>query len=77
MERALPIVKTVDYFLVIGTSLAVYPAADLIHHTQKETKIYLVDPYPTIVPPGVEVIAQKATGGVPRLVERLLSTAIN
>lgn len=77
MERALPIVKTVDYFLVIGTSLAVYPAADLIHHTQKETKIYLVDPYPIIVPPGVEVIAQKATGGVPRLVERLLSTAIN
>lgn len=72
MERAVSIVERADYLLVIGTSLAVYPAADLIHYASKQAKIYLVDPHPAIVPLGIEIIAQKATQGVPRLVKSLL-----
>jgi NAD-dependent deacetylase len=35
-----------DVFIIIGTSLAVYPAAGLIHYVRPEVPVYLIDPNP-------------------------------
>lgn len=43
MEKAAVEVMSADHFLVIGTSLAVYPAAGLIHYC-KSFPLYLIDP---------------------------------
>ncbi|MBE0652732.1 MAG: NAD-dependent deacylase [Bacteroidales bacterium] len=47
MSRAAEIAATADIFLVIGTSLNVYPAAGLIHYVPEYAKIYLIDPKET------------------------------
>ena len=44
MERAAMIAESADVFLVIGTSLNVYPAAGLIHQIPTEVPKYLIDP---------------------------------
>ena len=36
-----------DVFIIIGTSMAVYPAAGLIHYTRPGIPIYLIDPAPS------------------------------
>ena len=38
--------RKADYFVVIGTSLQVYPAANLIYYTSSHTEHILIDPYP-------------------------------
>lgn len=35
-----------DIFIIIGTSLAVYPAAGLIHYVRPNAPVYLIDPNP-------------------------------
>ena len=35
-----------DIFIVIGTSMAVYPAAGLIHYVRPDVPIYIIDPQP-------------------------------
>ena len=35
-----------DIFIIIGTSLAVYPAAGLIHYVRPDVPVYLIDPNP-------------------------------
>lgn len=44
MENATKIVETADIFLVIGTSMQVYPAAGLIHYVPEHCEIYVIDP---------------------------------
>jgi len=44
IEKAIEITEKADYFLVIGTSLQVYPAAGLLDFTASNCKIYLIDP---------------------------------
>ena len=69
------IVAQVDILIVVGTSLAVYPAASLVCFARdKQLPIYLVDPGT----PNVSIICNplghiKECGavGVPRLVEQL------
>jgi NAD-dependent deacetylase len=63
-----------DIFIVIGTSLNVYPAAGLIHETQHTSIKYLVDPNDCRVGniPNLTIIKEKAGSGVPKLVEQLL-----
>lgn len=43
-DEAIKIVASADIFVVIGTSLNVYPAAGLLAYVPKTTKIYLIDP---------------------------------
>ncbi len=42
--NAAEIVKKADIFVIIGTSLNVYPAAGLLDYVKKSTEIYLIDP---------------------------------
>lgn len=44
MEEAVKIVIKADIFLVVGTSLAVYPAAGLLDYVKKGTPVFVVDP---------------------------------
>lgn len=66
-EPATHIVEQADLFVIIGTSLAVYPAASLLHYVRHGVPIYYIDPHPSVVPDGVHVIARTATAGLREL----------
>ena len=44
METAEKLTRTADIFLVIGTSMQVYPAAGLINYVPKHCDVYVIDP---------------------------------
>ncbi len=44
MENAIQAAAQADFFLVVGTSMSVYPAAGLIHHIPETCKIFVIDP---------------------------------
>ena len=69
MDIAVDITTQADIFLVIGTSLAVYPAAGLVHYVQAGKPIYIIDPaQPDIVlKPNMHFIKEKATVGMEKL----------
>lgn len=69
IEKAVDLVRKADVFVVIGTSLVVYPAAGLIQFVRPGTPIYYIDPNPasTVGIPNVTVIKDKATDGVVKL----------
>lgn len=64
-----------DVVIIVGTSMQVYPAASLIHYAPPDADCYLVDPNPQGVGAGVEVIAERAALGVPKLAEYLIGRA--
>ena len=71
---AAELVEEADIFVVIGTSLVVYPAASLISYVRRGVPIYYIDPHPAdtgLLP--VTVIREKATTGVQKLAEMLLA----
>ncbi len=70
-EPATELVAEADIFVVIGTSLNVYPAAALISYVRPGSPIYYIDPNPARVPAGVTVIAEPATKGVATLAHLL------
>jgi len=74
IEDAARIASQADAFAVIGTSLAVYPAAGLVDYAPRDAPIYLVDPNDIPVPMHreIDVIREKASIGVPILKEKLL-----
>ncbi|MDR0971698.1 MAG: NAD-dependent deacylase [Bacteroidales bacterium] len=73
MENAISITQKADIFIVIGSSLVVYPAAGLIHYTKKDCKKFLVDPLNVDVRgQNIEVIQEKATIGVRKVVDEIL-----
>ena len=72
MDVAIEIVKTADIFIIIGTSLNVYPAASLIHYTLNSCKKYIIDPNADDYQ-GINVIRKKASESVPILVDQLIS----
>lgn len=73
IERAIDLVQEADIFVVIGTSLVVYPAAGLINYVRPGVPIYYIDPNPAATPgiPDLTVIKAPATKGVEILVREL------
>ena len=67
--------RDADVVIIVGTSMQVYPAASLIHYAPPDADCYLVDPNPQGVGAGVEVIAERAASGVPKLAEYLIERA--
>jgi NAD-dependent deacetylase len=43
IEEAVPIIYQADIFLLVGTSLVVYPAAGLVDYVKDEVKKYIID----------------------------------
>lgn len=65
IPKAIGIVEQADILLVIGTSLAVYPAAGLIHYVHKGTPVFVIDPNrPTVYMENVRYIEEKAGKGM-------------
>jgi NAD-dependent deacetylase len=63
-----------DIFLIVGTSMVVYPAAGLIHYVPVESPKFVVDPkIPEVgAIPYVTMIADKASTGMKKVQEKLL-----
>lgn len=79
-ERAAEIAARAEIMVVVGTSLAVYPAASLVRYAQPGVPIYLVDPgHPdtTGIRNPLTVISKRAAEGVPELVDLLRRTYLD
>jgi NAD-dependent deacetylase len=72
MDRAIEEVKTADFFIVVGTSLEVYPAASLIDYVPLEAPKFLVDPMPVdIADESFHVVQATASEGIQRVTAQL------
>jgi NAD-dependent deacetylase len=73
IEEAIPIVRNSDIFIVVGTSLVVYPAAGLVNYAAGHIPKYIIDkriPYtPEIT--NLTAIEKPATEGVNLLLQML------
>lgn len=68
-----------DIFIVVGTSMLVYPAAGLIDYVPTHSPKYLVDPNASEIRhiSNLTVIAEKAGTGLVKLVDNLLANETN
>lgn len=73
MRPAEELVQEADIFVVVGTSLNVYPAANLIYHVRRSRPIYLIDPGEPLIPSHMNVnwLKENATSGMSKLMEIL------
>ena len=73
IEPATDECETADIFLIIGTSLNVYPAAGLLNYVPASAEVYLIDPKPVDVHSRrhVHVIQKGASEGMKELVSLL------
>ncbi|WP_242928974.1 SIR2 family NAD-dependent protein deacylase [Pontibacter vulgaris] len=75
MEKAVEEAIRADIFLVVGTSLVVYPAASLLDFISEESALLVVDPkLPAIRKrPNLHLFEEKASTGMKKVAELLLS----
>ena len=57
-----------DIFIIIGTSLNVYPAAGLVHYVRPGVPVYLIDPKPVSAGSNVTQIMKGASEGMKELI---------
>lgn len=77
IEPATELVRHADILVIIGTSLAVYPAASLLHYAPEGIPVFVIDPK---IPAearrrGFYLIEKGASEGVAELTKMLLDTA--
>ncbi len=74
MEEAIMHTKVADIFIVVGTSLEVYPAASLVQFASSESIKYLIDPKAHLIIGinNLNIISQRAGLGVPAIVNHLI-----
>lgn len=70
IEQAIPVVYGADLFVVVGTSLVVYPAAGLINYVSAFTPKYIIDKRVPVTTnfPNLTTIEKTATEGVKELI---------
>src|SRR6185503_8915664 len=74
IEEAIPAVRNADIFVVVGTSLVVYPAAGLVNYAPWNIPKYIIDkriPYTSEIT-NIIAIEKPATEGVSELITLLL-----
>lgn len=73
IERATSFVEKADIFVIIGTSMNVYPAAGLLNYVPRSAEVYLIDPKPvdTHTSRPIHVIQKGASEGVAELMKVL------
>ncbi len=76
MLEAEKVVEACDLLLVIGTSLNVYPAANLLYHVQKNTPIWVIDPNTMDLKsfPNSRHIQKKAEEGMQEVLAKLMQS---
>ena len=74
IETAVDYVEKADIFVIIGTSMNVYPAAGLLNYVPRTAEVYLIDPKPvdTHSMRQIHIIQKGASEGVKEL-KKLLS----
>ena len=74
IETAIGYCENADIFLIIGTSLNVYPAAGLLNYVPKHVPVYLIDPNDVPIASGrqVHVIQKGASAGMEELMRLLI-----
>lgn len=75
MQSAIDACRKADTLLIIGTSLQVYPAAGLVNFTPYYAQRILIDPAAEALNQagsGIQLVAEKASTGVPKIVKQLL-----
>lgn len=75
IEEAIDLAEQADIFIVIGTSLQVYPAAGIMHYTKAETPVFYIDPKPASVVQlanPLEIIPLSGSEGIMKLKDQLL-----
>ena len=74
IETAIEYCETADIFLIIGTSLYVYPAAGLLNYVPAHIPVYLIDPKQVPIASGrkVYVIQKGASEGMEELMRLLV-----
>lgn len=74
MDTANMIAERADIFMVVGTSMAVYPAAGIIDYSPQNIPKYLIDPSDIKVNgiANLQIIKEKASIGLPKLASELL-----
>ena len=75
IEPAAELCEKADYFVVVGTSMNVYPAAGLIHYVPRTSPCYLVDPKAVPISRPITIFQEKAGTGVKKVVDELLALA--
>lgn len=72
-QEAVEIIQQADIFIVIGTSLNVYPVAGLIHEISLHCVAYYIDPLAdyTRVPKQYQCLKMTASEGMKKLVDQL------
>ena len=75
IEPAAEMCEKADYFVVVGTSMNVYPAAGLIHYVPRTSPCYLVDPKAVPISRPITIFQEKAGTGVKKVVDELLALA--
>jgi NAD-dependent deacetylase len=75
MDEAANLTADADIFVIVGSSLNVYPAAGLINYAPAKASLWLIDPKEVVIPVTrkVEVIRENASKGVMTLTKRLLA----
>lgn len=69
IETAIDYVEKADIFVIIGTSMNVYPAAGLLNYVNPSVPVYLIDPNPVNITSGrkIHVISKGASAGMEEL----------
>ena len=76
MEVAMEKTLTADIYIVIGTSLQVYPAAGLLEYAKEDIPKYIIDPnMPDILSrPNLHLIEEGGSMGMEIVKEKLLES---
>ena len=75
MEPAVELAEQADIFIVVGTSLVVYPAAGLVYYVRPRVPVFVIDPKTPEMSGStkyVTFIQEKATVGMELLKKKLL-----
>lgn len=72
LDKAAEIVQTAELFLIVGTSLNVYPAAGLVHYAPRGCKCFVIDPNSVEVPNEFTHIRHNASEGMKILKSSIL-----
>lgn len=72
MAEAVKIVEKAEIFVVVGSSLVVYPAASLINYVPYNCPVYVIDPNEVFAGGKVTFIKETASKGIKKLKDILL-----
>jgi NAD-dependent deacetylase len=74
-DKAAGVIKSADIFVIIGTSLQVFPASTLIRKARTDIPRYIIDPNTEL--DGYTIIKDVATQGIDKLIDCLQNDITN